>query len=829
MSTDESGEKKTTISDTGMDFHIFLEDGDGENILHHERFYLRKREMKLEHVRTFEVKMFEPTPPQYFIHVISDRWMHSKTSVPIVFRNQMVLPSLNPPPTEILDLHPVHITDNSSNSIDSRHRILLSSSHPDWNGKLNALQTQVLPSLYETDQNVLICSPPGSGKLGCSEFAVLRCLGFGNSTNTGANGATVVYVCPRKGRCRVVLERWKAMLGIGLNVTIGCLGFHDENDENKSSTVDEDDVILSKYQVIISTARAWDRATRNWQRSTPLASVKLMIFDRLDLIGIEENECRASQVGDDEEGLSSSSSTTTAAAIAASLDVGGTGSESASYELIVSRMRFMGAQRGSHGIPLRLIGLSSCIANGVDVGHWLGAKSKTGIFSFTPDIHRNTMFPTIVTLKGFDAHHHASRFAAMGKPTWEAVSQSLLKSSSSSTLVFVPSTSQAQTTAIDMVTHAMATPNGANILKGEKSSKGDAMEMDDDESSGQESILQLLNNDETLMELMEHGVAYVHPNQSVQCRRYIVNQLRNGNIRVLVATPSLAWELDIRGGSIRGMTLSIIVRSCEKWNSQERRHVPYPPALLSQMLGHAGTTGGSRPSITVLCHDDQKRRVTSVLTGSTPGAYTVGGSTETSGGAITPPSVIPTVESQVDTSLHDEILSLVATGAVESKQDALDYLTWTFMYRRLPHNPNYYGLAYEIEHSKDGGQKVAEHLSELVEETLTDLHDSGCIEVNDDEDVVTPMNLGMIATFYQAEYTTLEIFASSVRPNLRVREALEVLCAATEFERSTICRIRRGEQMMIREQMKRIPMQITSGYDQSTGTFDVHAKANVLM
>jgi hypothetical protein len=24
-------------------------------------------------------------------------------------------------------------------------------------------------------------------------------------------------------------------------------------------------------------------------------------------------------------------------------------------------------------------------------------------------------------------------------------------------------------------------------------------------------------------------------------------------------------------------------------------------------------------------------------------------------------------------------------------------------------------------------------------------------------------------------------------------------------------------------------MQITSGYDQSTGTFDVHAKANVLM
>ena len=97
------------------------------------------------------------------------------------------------------------------------------------------------------------------------------------------------------------------------------------------------------------------------------------------------------------------------------------------------------------------------------------------------------------------------------------------------------------------------------------------------------------------------------------------------------------------------------------------------------------------------------------------------------------------------------------------------------------------------------------------------------------EDVVTPMNLGMIATYYQAEYTTLEIFSSSVRPNLRVREALEVLCAASEFERNNICKIRRGEQKFIREKMKRIPMPVTSGFDSTTSTYDVHAKANVLI
>ena len=59
------------------------------------------------------------------------------------------------------------------------------------------------------------------------------------------------------------------------------------------------------------------------------------------------------------------------------------------------------------------------------------------------------------------------------------------------------------------------------------------------------------------------------------------------------------------------------------------------------------------------------------MTGSTPGAYNVG-SAEGSGGTSAVPSVLPTVESQVDTSLHDELLSLVATGAVESKQDGKD-------------------------------------------------------------------------------------------------------------------------------------------------------------
>lgn len=52
-----------------------MEDVDSEVILHHEYFLLKAKYAQDEHLVTFFVPVFEPLPPQYFIRVVSDRWL----------------------------------------------------------------------------------------------------------------------------------------------------------------------------------------------------------------------------------------------------------------------------------------------------------------------------------------------------------------------------------------------------------------------------------------------------------------------------------------------------------------------------------------------------------------------------------------------------------------------------------------------------------------------------------------------------------------------------------------------------------------------------------
>ncbi len=65
--------------------------------------------------------------------------------------------------------------------------------------------------------------------------------------------------------------------------------------------------------------------------------------------------------------------------------------------------------------------------------------------------------------------------------------------------------------------------------------------------------------------------------------------------------------------------------------------------------------------------------------------------------------------------MSDHFNAEAVAGTIGSKQDAVDYMTWTFLYRRLLQNPSYYNLEGTT------AEDVNEYLSALVERTFTTL------------------------------------------------------------------------------------------------------------
>lgn len=103
----------------------------------------------------------------------------------------------------------------------------------------------------------------------------------------------------------------------------------------------------------------------------------------------------------------------------------------------------------------------------------------------------------------------------------------------------------------------------------------------------------------------------------------------------------------------------------------------------------------------------------------------------------------------------------MVAGTLTTKQDAVDYLTWTYFFRRLVQNPTYYNL------ESTNYEDVNTFLSGLVESTLFALEDAQCIAVNED-DSIEPLTLGRVAAYYYLQYSTAALFSENLNEDLDV-------------------------------------------------------------
>lgn len=75
--------------------------------------------------------------------------------------------------------------------------------------------------------------------------------------------------------------------------------------------------------------------------------------------------------------------------------------------------------------------------------------------------------------------------------------------------------------------------------------------------------------------------------------------------------------------------------------------------------------------------------------------------------------------------LADHMNAEIVAGTITSKQDAMDYVTWTYFFRRLVMNPSY----YHLEDTTSGA--INKFLSDVITNALTQLQNSYCVEIEE--------------------------------------------------------------------------------------------------
>ncbi|KAK8609365.1 hypothetical protein V6N13_061814 [Hibiscus sabdariffa] len=497
----------------------------------------------------------------------------------------------------------------------------------------------------------------------------------------------VVYIAPLEAIAKERYRDWERKFGKGLGMRVVEL----------TGELAMDLKLLEKGQVIISTPEKWDALSRRWKQRKYVQQVSLFIVDELHLIG---------------------------------------GQGGPVLEVIVSRMRYIASQVEK---KIRIVALSTSLANAKDLGEWIGATSH-GLFNFPPGVRP---VPLEIHIQGVDIANFEARMQAMTKPTYTAIVQHA--KGGKPAIVFVPTRKLVRLTAVDLMSY----------------SKVDNEEEPAFHSQSAEELKTFIDkiSEETLRATIEHGIGDLHEGLSSLDQEVVSQLFEAGWIQVCVMSSALCW----------GVPLSahlVVVMGTQYYEGRENTHSDYPVTDLLQMMGHA-----SRPLLdnsgkcVILCHAPRKEYYKKFLYEAFP------------------------VESHLHHFLHDNFNAEIVATVIENKQDAVDYLTWTFMYRRLTQNPNYYNLQ-GVSH-----RHLSDHLLELVENTLNDLETSKCT-IEDDMDL-SPLNLGMIASYCYISYTTIERFSSSLTSKTKMKGLLEILASASEYANLPI---QPGEEEVLRRQ-----------------------------
>ncbi|KAJ6875213.1 hypothetical protein NC652_034824 [Populus alba x Populus x berolinensis] len=598
---------------------ILVEDSENDHIYHSELLTLTKRMIRGEPHKLSFTVPIFEPHPPQYYIRAVSDSWLHAESFYTISFHNLALPEARTSHTELLDLKPLPVTSLGNNTYEA----LYSFSH------FNPIQTQIFHILYHSDNNVLLGAPTGSGKTIAAELAMLRLF------NTQPD-MKVIYIAPLKAIVRERMNDWRKHL-------VSQLG---KQMVEMTGDYTPDLMALLSADIIISTPEKWDGISRNWHSRSYVTKVGLVILDEIHLLGADRGPI---------------------------------------LEVIVSRMRYISSQTER---AVRFVGLSTALANASDLADWLGV-GEIGLFNFKPSVRpvpleahpigsKTTLYRQNAVLKVgrgvrkrqqscyvdkqttwyavkfrllaemYCSHsvleinirdilekYYCPRMNSMNKPAYAAI---CTHSPTKPVIIFVSSRRQTRLTALDLIQFAASDEHPRQFL------------------TMTEEVLQMVLSqvtDQNLRHTLQFGIGLHHAGLNERDRSLVEELFANNKIQVLVCTSTLAWGVNLPAHLV-------IIKGTEYYDGKAKRYADFPITDILQMMGRAGRPQyDQHGKAVILVHEPKKSFYKKFLYEPFP------------------------VESSLREQLHEHINAEIVTGTICHKEDAMHYLTWTYLFRRL--------------------------------------------------------------------------------------------------------------------------------------------------
>ena len=472
-------------------------------------------------------------------------------------------------------------------------------------------------------------------------------------------------------------------------------------------------------------------------------------------------------------------------------------------EVIVSRMN-----RSKSDKRARLLGMSTAVANAGDLASWLGVKTNGGVFNFPSSVRP---VPLEMYIDGFPDVQggFCPLMKSMNKPAYLSIKR---HSPEKPVIVFVASRRQTRLTAMDLI----------GLRAGDDDQGTEWLKISEQEL---EPILAKVKDD-TLKHTLQFGIAIHHAGLEISDRQISHELYASGKVQVLVATSTLAWGVNLPA-------YLVIVKGTQFFDAKINKYRDMDLTDVLQMMGRAGRPAYDTSGVaTVFTKQRTKQYYKYFLNLGFP------------------------VESSLHKAqvLENHLGAEISSGRVKSINDALDFISHTFLYRRVHSNYSYYTKPDELEIvdgeetsegetvSGDEGSSDSDSDIQMMQDTtekdeilgnkwlvqrvrtaFDELYASQCLFAASTETSLSATPYLSITSFYYISHLTTRMFLERIMEAHGPKEVLQCIALSAEYDDLAI---RHNEDLLNTEISKKI---LYPGEELGIRMVDPHVKAYVLI